>query len=511
MKKYNSSSKDNIILISISLFKLITLLIFAGNYGLFRDEYYYLQCANHLSLGYVDQSPLSILILYVSTRLFGDSLLGIRIFAYIASCATVFMSGIIARELGGGRLAQITAAISVLFCGVVLGSGSYFSMNVFDILLSTITFYYIIRLIKTDDKKLWIYIGILFGIGLQNKLSFLFIGAGLAIAFLLTGLRKNFLSKELWIGVALAVVIFLPNIIWQIVNGFPTLEFMHNAALYKNKAMGLTEFFLNSVFELNPLNFLFLLTAFYFLFFNKEGRRFIVIGIMYIAIFLIFVFNNGKPYYMGILYPVILASGSVGIAILFQKYLRIWGGYVLLIILFPFYLFTVPFAIPVLNVDAFINYSARHGVTPKNSEKSELGLLPQFFSDRFGWEDLAAQTANIFNSISKSEQKNVVVFAQNYGEAGAIDYYKKKYNLPPVVSGHNNYWLWQYPDFINTNTVTIVIGSTKEDNSKYFNSVELVASHKNKYGMPSENVDIFICRGPKIKISEMWQKIKLFI
>ena len=232
---------------------------------------------------------------------------------------------------------------------------------------------------------------------------------------------------------------------------------------------------------------------------------------MYLTIFLIFVFNNGKPYYMGILYPVILASGSAGIALLFQKYLKVWVGYVLLLILLPFYLFTTPFAIPILNVDAFIDYSARHGVTPKNSENSKLGLLPQFFSDRFGWEELAEQTAQVFNSIPKSEQKNVIIFGQNYGEAGAIDYYRKKYNLPTVVSGHNNYWLWQYPDFIDTNTVTIVIGSTKMDNSKYFNSVELAASHKNKYGMPFENVDIFICRRPKIKISEMWQKIKLFI
>ncbi|MBK7630067.1 MAG: glycosyltransferase family 39 protein [Ignavibacteriales bacterium] len=511
MNKLNSSAKDNVILISISLFKLILLLVFAGNYGLFRDEFYYLQCSSHLAFGYVDQSPLSLLILNISTSLFGDSILGIRIFAYIASCVTVFMAGIITRELGGGRLAQITASVSVLFCGVVLGGGSYFSMNVFDVLLSTITFYYFIRLIKTDDKKLWIYIGILFGIGLQNKLTFLFLGVGFTFALLFTGLRKNYLTKELWIGAGLAVIIFLPNIIWQFANGFPTLTFIHNAALYKNKAMGLVEFFFISINELNPFNSLFLLTAFYFLFFNKEGRRFIAIGIIYITIFLIFVFNNGKPYYMGILYPVILAIGAAGAAILFQNYLREWLGYVLLIILLPFYIFTTPFAIPVLNVDAFINYSARHGVTPKNSEKSELGLLPQFFSDRFGWENLALQTSQVFKSLPKSEQNNVVIFGQNYGEAGAIDYYRKTYNLPPVVSAHNSYWFWGYPDFVDTNTVWIVIGSNKKDNREFFESVEFAASHTDKYGMPFENVDIFICRKPKMKIDEIWQKIKMFI
>lgn len=511
MNKFNFLAKDNIILASISLFKLILLLVFAGNYGLFRDEFYYLQCSNHLAFGYVDQSPLSILILYISTGLLGDSILGIRILAYLASCFTVFMSGIITRELGGGRLAQIIAAVSVLFCGVVLGGGSYFSMNVFDILLSTITFYYIIRLIKTDDKKLWIYIGIFFGIGLQNKLTFLFLGAGLTIALLFTKLRKNFLSKELWIGAGLAIIIFLPNIIWQFVNGFPTLEFMHNASLYKNKTMGVFEFFFNSLNEINPFNSLFLLTAFYFLFVNKDGRRFVAIGIIYITVFLIFVFNNGKPYYMGVLYPVILACGAVGVTVLFQRYLRLWLGYILLLLLLPFYIFTTPFAIPVLNVDAFINYSARHGVTPKNSENSKLGLLPQFYSDRFGWQNLAEQTNKVYNSLLKSERMNAIIFGQNYGEAGAIDYYKKKYNLPPVVSAHNSYWFWSYPDFVDTNTVWIVIGSNKEDNSEYFSTVELAAKHYNKYGMPFENVDIFICRKPKMKIDEIWHRIKMFI
>lgn len=511
MEKSNYLTTENIILFSIALFKLIVLLVFAGNYGIFRDELYYLQCSNHLALGYVDQSPLSIFILKLSTGLFGESLFGIRILAYIASCITVFTAGIIARELGGGRFAQIASAVSVLFCGVVLGGGSYFSMNVFDVLLSTITFYFIIKLIKTDNKKLWIYIGILFGIGLQNKLSFLFLGFGLAVALLITKQRRDLLTKELWIGAGLAVLIFLPNIIWQITNGFPTLEFMHNASLYKNRKMSIGEFSLGSLMELNPLNFLFILTALYFLFFNKNGRQFITIGIMFISIFLVFVFNNGKPYYMGILYPVILACGAVGAAVLFEKYLRLWTGYILLAILLPMYLTTVPFAIPVMNVDEFIEYSISKGVTQRNSENSELGLLPQFFSDRFGWKEMAEQVSEIYENLPDSEKKNTIVFGQNYGEAGAIDYYRKQFDLPPVVSSHNNYWLWGYPDYADSNSTWIVIGSNFEDNSEFFEFVELAASHHSKYGMPYENVDIFICRKMKMPVEEVWKKIKHFI
>ena len=505
---------DNAVLFYIALFKFIILLIFANNYGLFRDEFYYLACARHLDLGYVDQPALSIFILAISKTLFGQSIIGVRILAYIASCVTVFMAGLIARELNGGKFAQALAAVSVLFAGVLLGSGSYFSMNVFDILFSTITFYLLIKLLKNDNPKLWIYIGILFGIGLENKYSFLFLGFGFAIALLLTNRRKDLLSKYLWIGAGLAVLLFLPHIIWQIKNHYPTLDFIHNAALYKNRPMSFGEFFKSSIDEMNPVNIILLAAALYYLFINKDGRKFIFAGIAYVAVFLVFVFNNGKPYYMGILYPMILAAGAVGIDYIITRYLRKWVRYILLIVLLPVYLVAVPFAIPVLSVDSFINLTRSLGKVPKNAERSELGLLPQFFSDRFGWEDMVQKTALAYNKLSPEEKKHTIIFGQNYGEAGAVEYYSEIYGLQsvPVVSSHNSYWMWGYPDMAkDTNTVWIVIGSNYKDNSKFFESVEFAASHKSKYGMPFENVDIFICKKPKMPVDKIWDRIKLFI
>ena len=244
-------SSTNAILIYLSLFKLILLLVFAGNYGIFRDEYYYIETSKHLAFGYVDLQPLSAILLAISRFIFGDSIFGIRIFSYLAGSAIVFVTGLIARELGGSKFAQISSAFLVIFSGVVLGASSYFSMNSFDILLSTLMLYYLIKLINTNNSKLWIVIGILFGVGLENKLSFLFLGFGLAVGLLLTKFRNQLKAKELWIGTALAVLIFLPNVIWQIANHYPTLEFMHNDALYKNKSMGLLKFFTSSLFELN--------------------------------------------------------------------------------------------------------------------------------------------------------------------------------------------------------------------------------------------------------------------
>ena len=501
---------ENSALIFLSFFKFIALIIFAGNYGLFRDEYYYIECSKHLAWGYVDQPPLSALILWISRTLFGESLIAVRLFAYLASSATVFVSGLIAREMGGRKFAQILTAIAVIFCGVILGGGSYFSMNVFDVLLSAIMFYYLVKLLRTGDKKLWLVIGLLFGIGLMNKLSFLFLGFGLAVGLILTNNRKYFLSKELWIAAATAVIIFLPNIIWQISNGFPTLEFIHNAAQYKNSPANPVAFFLGTLLELNPSSIFLLAAAFYFLLLNKEGKKFVLIALLYISVFLVFLFNNGKPYYMGVLYPVILAAGAVGIDHLIERYLKNWVRYAFVIFVLPGYLFAVPFSIPVLDVDSFIKYSEATGIKPASGERSQLGLLPQFYADRFGWKEMVKDVEFAYNKLSNEENKKAIIFGQNYGEAGAVNYYRKEFGLPQAISNHNNYWIWGIPENQSTDVV-IVIGSTLEDNREFFDDVQLATTHYSKYGMPYENVDIFICRKPKSDLKKVWARIKNYI
>jgi Dolichyl-phosphate-mannose-protein mannosyltransferase len=503
-------TSTNAYLIYLSIFKLVLLLIFAGNYGLFRDEFYYIEVTKHLAWGYVDMQSFSAVILALSRALFGDSIIGIRIFAYLAGSAIVLVSGLIAREMNGSRFAQIFTAFLVIFSGVILGTSSYFSMNSFDILLSALFFYFLIRLINTGNPKLWLVIGLLFGIGLQNKLTFLFLGFGLAVGLILTKYRNQLKAKELWIGAAAAFIIFLPNIIWQVSNNFPTLEFMHNATEFKNKSMSILEFANGSLHELNPGYILFVFTAIYFLFFNKDGKKYIMAGWIFVSVFFVFVFNNGKPYYMGVLFPVMIAAGVIGADTIISTYLKSFVRPLLVAVILPFTLIVAPFAIPILNVDTFIKYSEKLGVTPENSERSKLGSLPQFYADRFGWEDIVKKAALAYNRLSPEEKKEALIFCQNYGEAGAVDYYRKKYNLPPAISSHNNYWMWGYPKNYE-GKILIVIGSNYKDNSEFFNNVELAESHSNKYGMPYENVDIFICKDPKSSIKDIWSKIKHFI
>ena len=509
---HNNFTSHNAVLVYISLFKFLLLLIFAGNYGLFRDEFYYIECSKHLAWGFVDQPPFSALILAVSRFIYGDSIFGIRIFAYLAGSVTVFMGGLLTREMGGNRFAEFITAVTIVFSGVLLGTTSYFSMNAFDLLLSVFFFFLLIKLIKTDNPKLWLAIGLVCGLGLMNKLSFLFLGFGLLVGLLLTSHRKYFLNKNLWYAAAIAFIIFLPNILWQIFNDYPTLEFMRNAAQYKNQSLSPLDFTLGSMLELNPGFTPFILIGLYFLFFHSSGKKFMLIGWIFLSVFIVFMFNNGKPYYMGIVYPVMLAAGAVGTEKIIERFVTktLWAKVVVFIMLIPSFIIVTPFAIPILPVDNFINFQEMIGIKPGSGERSELGVLPQFYADRFGWEEMVKDVQKAYNKLSPEEKEHVIIFVQNYGEAGAVNFYREKYNLPPAISSHNNYWIWG-KDKKFASDVYIVIGSNKEDNLEFFEEVELAASHFHPLGMPFENVDIFICRKPKANLGEVWKRLKHFI
>ncbi|MCF8413072.1 MAG: hypothetical protein K9G44_06620, partial [Melioribacteraceae bacterium] len=234
------------------------------------------------------------------------------------------------------------------------------------------------------------------------------------------------------------------------------------------------------------------------------------IGWLIVTVYLIFLFNNGKPYYMGVLFPVIFAGGAVLLGKIIDHFAKNWLKPVVIILMIPSFIFVTPFAMPILEVHDFIKFQEFTGIKPESGERSETGVLPQFYADRFGWEDMVEEVARIYNSLPEEEKSKTVIFGQNYGQAGAVEYYSDKYNLPDVISNHNNYWIWSKERNIDAE-VYIVIDSNFEDNSKFFEEVEFGGSHFNEFGKPSENVDIFICRKPKHKFSDFWKNFKDFI
>jgi hypothetical protein len=489
--------------------------IFHGNYGYFRDELYYIACSKHLAFGYVDQPPLSIAILWVSRMLLGDSLYAIRFLPSVAGACVVVLAALMARKLGGGKYAQGLAALSVVAAHNLYALDQIFSMNAFDLLFWALAGYVVIQILTEDRPKLWILFGLLVGLGLENKYSIGFLVIGLVVGLLLTRQRKHLATKWFWLGAAVAAVIFLPHVIWEIAYGFPSLEFMRNVTTMKNVHLGGLEFFLSQVRDINVLNAPLWLGGIYFFARHREGR-YRPLAWMYPIIFIVMVVGSAKTYYLSAIYPIFLAGGSVLLERFVSEKSLNWLKPTYVTCLTVVAVAALPFCSPVLPVEQFIKYERFTGLMPRAEERSGVGELPQYYADQFGWREMVDSIATVYKKLTSEEQAQCVIFVRNYGEAGAVDFFGGKYGLPNALCGHNSYWYWGPGD--RSGNVAIVIGRSKDlqdnlsDLGSAFKHVELAATTNAKYCMPYENGRmIFICRGFNTTVQKIWPKERFFI
>lgn len=497
------------VLVSVKL--LIHLLTNAlESYGIFRDEYYYLACSRHLDLGYVDQPPLSIYILTLSRLLLGESLFALRFLPAVAGSLTVLFTGLTVRKLNGGLTAMVIACLAVIAAPIMLGINNIYSMNTFDILLWTIAVYLLVRLIDEDNPKLWIGIGIVIGLGLLNKISMGFFAAGVFAAVLLTKQRKHLSTRWPYIAALIAGGLFLPYIIWNLMHGMAHLEFIHNASTYKYAGVTRLDFILGQILESNPFSLPVWFAGFYYYFISEEGKRFRMLGIIFVTVVLIFIINgHSKPEYLSPAYTIIFAAGAVQLERLTTKKRLAVLKYAIPVTLVIFGMVALPLALPCLPVETYIDYTKAIGMAPHSNEGKELSELPQHYADMFGWENMAKTVSEVYDSLSPEEKEKTVVYANNYGEAGTIDYYRKKYDLPPVVSPHNSYWIWGW-DHVDKNYQTvIIIGGKIEDHLHSLETVEKAATIQSRFAMPYENnLPVFIGRGLKRPLKEIWSAAK---
>ena len=318
----NSFLSNNAILLYLAFIKLLIHLITnaIGGYGYFRDELYYIACSDHMAWGYVDQPPFSIAVLWLNRLLLGDSIFVLRFLPAVAGAIVVLIAGLITKELGGNKFAQALAACSVIIAPQLLGMNSYFSMNSFDILFWTIALYLLIMIIKWDKEDYWIILGIVLGLGLLNKISVLWLGAGLVVGLLLTPNRTLFLTRKVWFAAGIVLLIFLPHLIWQIVYNFPTLEFIRNATSQKYVAVSPLDMFVQQIMSMHPFTFPVWLAGLIYLLVSKTVKRFRILSIIYLTVFLILVINkNSKAEYLTPLFPMLFAAGSLIIEKLIQR------------------------------------------------------------------------------------------------------------------------------------------------------------------------------------------------
>jgi hypothetical protein len=498
------------LLLYLALAKLLLHLWFSSGYGYFRDEFYYIACGEHLDWGYVDQPPLTPLLAFVTRALLGDSLLALRFLPAVAGALLVLVTGLMARELGGGRFAQGLAAVSVIAGPVYLGIDHIFTVNVFDHLFWALGAYLVILIVKRDDPRLWLVFGLVAGVGLQNKISMLFFGFGVVVGLLLTPHRKYILSKWLWLGGVIAFVIFLPYVLWQFQHDWPMLELLRRGQLYKNYPLSPLQFLSGQVLEIHPLNLPIWLAGLYFYLLSKPGKPYRVLGWTYVVILVVFLILKAKTYYLAPAYPMLLAAGAFAIETFIRERQWNWLKPATVGLLVAGGAITAPFAMPVLPVETYIKYQSFLGVEPPKTERHKFGRLPQSYADMFGWEEMVATVAKVYNSLSPEERAKCAIFTSNYGEAGAIDFFGKKYGLPKAISGHNNYWLWGPGNY--TGEIVITVGESLEDVEKTFAQVELGATHVHEYAMPYESdLPVYICRKPKMSLQEVWPRVKGYI
>ena len=502
------------LLLSFALFKLLLHMVvnvFAA-YGYFRDEFYYLACSEHLDWGYVDQPPLSIALLTVSRFLFGDSLLGLRFLPAVAGAATVYVTGLMARHLGGGRFAQALACVAVIASPIFLGMNSIYSMNSLDIFLWTLVAYLLIRLFKTDSSHLWIWIGVLLGLGLLNKISVLWLGLGIGVGLIATPHRRWLRTTWPWIGAGIAFLLFLPYVLWNVVHDYPHLEFIRNATQGKYSSLTRVAFVLDQFAIQNPASVFIWLAGLWFFFKSKGGSKFRALGYIYLTALIVLLINGAsKAEYLSPAYGMLFAGGGVFVEQFLQNRSWNWAKPILIGLPVIVGIGLMPLVLTILPVETYIRYTEAIGVAPSTAENKRLEKLPQFYADMFGWGELTTSVLVVYESLPITDHGRCVIFAQNYGEAGAISFLGRKLGIPPVVSGHNNYYLWGPGQNLDSNTVFIIVGGSIENYQNTFEEVDLVGHSENKYSMPYENnLPIFVCRRLKKPMEEIWPLTKSY-
>jgi hypothetical protein len=509
---YRLTQGDLALIFYFSVFRLLFHLAvnLSGGYGFFRDELYYLACADHLSAGYVDQPPFSLLILKIATSVFGDSLFAVRLVPAILSSAGLFVTGLIVIRLGGGKVAQLIALVAWSTL-INIAMHSYYSMNAIDFLIWALVFLFVLRIIQDERKVDWILLGCILGIGLMNKIGVLFLGAGLFLGVVLTDQRKWLRTRWPYICAAIAFILFLPYVIWNLQHDLAHLEFIRNASGNKYAGLSAFDFLVGQLLYNNPVAVLVWVPGLFALLFYRSFKRYRALAYLYVGPLLIFLANGtSKAEYLAPAYTILWAAGAVFIERWTAKSVgRRWLPYTLAILIGLMSIVFLPMVSPILPVERFISYSETLNFKPSSSESKELGELPQFYADMFGWEQKARDVAKAFSTLSPEDRSKCAIFGNNYGRCGAIDYFGREYGLPKSIGTHNNYWIWGPRNY--TGEVLIIMGGTLEDHQDDFAAVELAVVSDCDYCMPYEDkMNVFICRGLKENISEVWQSEKHF-
>ncbi len=490
------------ILIVLALVRLAVHVATNGNYGFHRDELVVVDDARYLAWGYVAYPPFTPFVARVAFELFGASVTGLRFFSALAQSIAMVLAGLIAREMGGGRNAQVLAALATAIAPMSLVMGSMFQYIAFDYLWWVTIAWLMVRMIRTDDARLWLPIGGFIGLGMLTKYTMAFFAVSVAIAVFLTPLRKSLKSVWLWAGVALSLLIFAPNLIWQVQHEFVSFRFLDSIHA-RDVEIGRTDGYLSMQLfvSANPFTLPLWIAGLFHLFASKRGRHYRTIGWLYVIPLLLFLFVKGRFYYLAPAYPMLLAAGALRVELWIESLAptraaasraAVWAALV------AGALFGGLLMLPVAPINSPLwNFTA--GVHDN-------------FVEQVGWPELAETVSSIHRGLPPGQKEGTVILTGNYGEAGAINLYGPPLGLPGAISGINSYWYRGWggaePERV------ILLGFSREKAETFFQGCRLARTVTNRHGVENEETrfhrEIFLCKRAREPWKELWPKLQSF-
>jgi len=489
---------DTLILLAIAASVALVHLFTNSRYGFHRDELQFLSDALHLDWGFVAYPPLTPFLERIGLDLFGVSLVGLRLFSVIAQATAIVVTGLMARDLGGGRLAQITAALVIALSPSPLSEGTEFQYTSFDYLWWVLVAWFVIRLLKSENPRWWLAIGGVIGLALMTKYSIVFFVAGILGGLLLSRNRRYYRSGWFWAGVALALLIFLPNFLWQVRHDFISWHFLrhiHKRDVAEGRAQGFLLGQLRDCVNLAaaPLWIGGLVCLLW-------NRRYRLLAWMYLIPLALFVLGKGRAYYFAAAYPMLIAMGAAAAEHWLSSLSKLWRRMiegVFFTCLVAYGAFAGAILIPFASSGPLKNFALRN-----NGDLRE----------EIGWNQFVQTVAGIRNSLPPAQRQNLGILVGNYGEQGAIEILGRKYGLPEPISMTNSAWLRGYPT--PPPSTLIVIGFSQQDANQAFTACRLAGRNGNTNVVRNEesvdHPDIFVCGGPRLPWPEFWKEYQNF-
>ncbi len=494
-----------ILTISLVIVKLIIHFFTSTNYELHRDELLYFAMGSHLSWGFASTPPLMAFLSFIIKNLFGYHEFFVKLFPALAGASIIMLIAQFIREIGGKLFAVFTGCLAFLISTAMLRSSSLFMPVIFELFLWMLFLYFVLRLIKNQNPKFWIGIGICFGLAFLNKYSILFLGASTFLAILISEHRKLLLSKYLLYAVCIGFLIMLPNLLWQFNHSFPVVT--HMGELYRTQLVYVSKkTFLLEQIMMNFTSILIWMTGLIVLIFSKSEKKFRVFAYLFFIVITLFLVTSGKPYYTLGIYPVMFAFGGYYLEKYFTGKRKIIA---LLIVAWSFLtsLFFVPLGLPVFpqkQMEAYCSFFSKHiSPAPMRNEQNSYYPLPQDYMDMTGWEELAGLASVAYNQLDSLQKKDCIIYANNYGQAGAIDFYGKKYHLPDAVSVNDSFIFWA-PDSLNTHNF-IITDNRLGDIPRLFNNYREIGEINNYY-FRENGLKVYLCQDQTPLLNEFFKR-----